>query len=514
MLDKQRKGLKIDGNPAENPKEIFHILEKLGEGSYGAVLKALDTRDQSLVAIKSVPVDADVTALQREIDVLKECDSAYIVAYKGSYRVGDHVWIVMEYCHAGSAADLMAATGCTLTEPQIAVVCRACLQGLAYLHSKRLIHRDVKCGNILLTAAGDPKLADFGVSAHLTNTRSKRGTKIGTPYWMAPEVLSYDSRHDEKADIWSMGITAYEMAVGHPPLTDMHPLKAMFLIPKNPPPTLPDPDKWSKHFHEFLAMCLVKEPDKRTSATELLKCPFIRNAVGKKQVLKDLVDQSMPAIQRFREAELGGGSESDDDKDKTKGSDDETETGAGGSGFATTKALNKGDKKEGKEKDKGDKKTPAAAAAAAAAATPASAEEEDEDEDMSTMKASGSKSKDAPTYMKQFDTAISTTSQAASSSQSGGGAAAAAPAKKATFMECFLANKTVYPVGPDWTFDDLEKLKKALSIAKNTEVDRLANYFSATEKQLQVQIKLLKKTAKMTAKLEAAAAKKEATMKK
>lgn len=287
----------------EDPTETFEILAKLGEGSYGSVFKALDKRDNKIVAIKVLEVEnEDSSDLRKEIHFLKDCHSEFIVAYKGSYAKDNHIWIVMEYCGAGSLCDLMAICERTLKEEQIASVMKMSLQGLAYLHSCKKIHRDIKSGNVLLTHAGDCKLADFGVSAQLTSTLNKRKTVIGTPYWMAPEVLQ-SAEYDGKADIWSLGITAIELAVGEPPLSNVHPMRAIFLIPTSEPPTLPDPDDWSDDFNSFLKACLQKDPARRPSADTLIKThPFILKAKGK-QVVAALVEECMAEIDEYREQE-------------------------------------------------------------------------------------------------------------------------------------------------------------------------------------------------------------------
>lgn len=287
----------------EDPTLIFEFLAQLGEGSYGSVYKALDKRDGKVVAIKVLEVEnEDTTALVREIHILSQCHSKYIVAYKGAYEKDQHVWIVMEYCGAGSICDIMAICDLVLDEAQIAVVLKKALLGLQYLHSQNKIHRDIKAGNILLTDDGECKLADFGVSAEVSHTMPKRTTTIGTPYWMAPEVLQAHE-YDGKADIWSLGITAIEMAVGEPPLSNIHPMRALFMIPNNPPPKLPHPEKYSPEFTDFIAVCLQKDPAKRPDATTLLKShPFIVNA-GPTSIIKNLVDTCLPAIDEYREME-------------------------------------------------------------------------------------------------------------------------------------------------------------------------------------------------------------------
>jgi len=301
----------------DDPTERFEILAKLGEGSYGSVFKALDKKDGMIVAIKVLEVENDdIAELQKEINILKDCHSPFIVAYKGAFEKDNNIWIVMEYCGAGSVCDLMAICEKTLNEEQIATVMRMALHGLEYLHEHKKIHRDIKSGNILLNHEGDCKLADFGVSAELTTTMAKRKTVIGTPYWMAPEVLQ-STEYNGKADIWSLAITAIELAVGEPPHSNVHPMRAIFMIPTSEPPTLPDPSKWSKDFNDFLKICLVKDPEKRPTATWLIhNHPFITKAKGK-EVIASLVKECMKEIDEYREQEA---KEAEKDADNEGGS--------------------------------------------------------------------------------------------------------------------------------------------------------------------------------------------------
>jgi len=298
-----------------DPYEIFQIVAKLGEGSYGSVFKGLDKRDGQAVAIKVLEVESDEkTDLQKEIEILKECDSAWIVSYKGTYETDGNIWIVMEYCGAGSLCDLMAICDKQLDEEQIKAVMQMSMEGLKYLHANRKIHRDIKSGNILLTHEGECKLADFGVSAQLTTMGAKRKTVIGTPYWMAPEVLR-SSAYDFKADIWSIGITAIELAVGEPPHANVHPMRAIFMIPNSPAPKLPDPQNWSKDFNDFLSVTLQKDPAKRPSAEDLLKNhPFLQNRGTATAVISSLVDECMTAIEEYRDNEGLGEDEGDFDE--------------------------------------------------------------------------------------------------------------------------------------------------------------------------------------------------------
>lgn len=259
------------------PEEVFEILEKLGEGSYGAVFKARHKETGAILAVKQVPLENDLQDIIKEISMIKECDSPYIVKYYGSYFKDTDLWIVMEYCGAGSVADVMRLRRKVIEEAEIATILQYSLKGLEYLHSKLKIHRDIKAGNILLNHEGKAKLADFGVAGQLSDAMAKRNTVIGTPFWMAPEVIQ-EIGYDVKADIWSLGITAIEMADGRPPYADIHPMRAIFMIPTKPPPTLAEKDKFSPQFNDFLAKCLKKNPAERPTATELLEHPFIKNA--------------------------------------------------------------------------------------------------------------------------------------------------------------------------------------------------------------------------------------------
>mmetsp|Transcript_25644 Transcript_25644/g.47841 ORF Transcript_25644/g.47841 Transcript_25644/m.47841 type:complete len:484 (-) Transcript_25644:126-1577(-) len=317
----------------EDPEDIFELNAKLGEGSYGAVFKAVDTRDGQTVAIKVLTVEnEDAADLQKEINILKECNSPYIVKYKGSFEKEGRIWIAMEYCGAGAICDLMAICETTLDEKQIAVVMKHSLLGLQYLHKKKKIHRDIKAANILLNHAGDCKLADFGVSKELANTLAKSKTVIGTPYWMAPEVFTEKKTgYDAKADIWSLGITAIECAVGEPPHSSVHPMRAIFLIPKSPPPTLGEGD-WSPEFKDFVAKCLVKDPAARPTATELLEHPFIKKS-PKKNIMASFVDECMQLIDEYRKNEMEAEKEdSPSDTDDSDEDDSEDDSGGGGTG--------------------------------------------------------------------------------------------------------------------------------------------------------------------------------------
>ncbi|KAG8196413.1 hypothetical protein JTE90_009045 [Oedothorax gibbosus] len=259
------------------PEEVFDIISKLGEGSYGSVYKALHKESGQVLAIKQVPVDTDLQEIIKEISIMQQCDSPYVVKYYGSYFKNTDLWIVMEYCGGGSVSDIMRLRKKTLGEEEIATILSDTLKGLEYLHCRRKIHRDIKAGNILLNTEGNAKLADFGVAGQLTDTMAKRNTVIGTPFWMAPEVIQ-EIGYDCVADIWSLGITALEIAEGKPPYGDIHPMRAIFMIPAKPPPSFRDPDRYTPEFIDFVSRCLVKNPDERATAAELLQHEFIRNA--------------------------------------------------------------------------------------------------------------------------------------------------------------------------------------------------------------------------------------------
>lgn len=261
------------------PEEVFDILCKLGEGSYGSVYKALHKESGNVVAIKQVPLDTDLHEIIKEISIMQQCDSPYVVKYYGSYFKNTDLWIIMEYCGAGSVSDIIRLRKKTLTECEIATILSDALKGLEYLHSNRKIHRDIKAGNILLNTDGHAKLADFGVAGQLTETISKRNTVIGSPFWMAPEII-LEIGYDCVADIWSIGITALEMAEGKPPYADIHPMRAVFMIPTKPPPSFRDPDRWSAEFIDFVSVCLVKNPCDRASATDLIQHIFLQKSKG------------------------------------------------------------------------------------------------------------------------------------------------------------------------------------------------------------------------------------------
>ena len=275
---------------SSSPTEVFDLLEQIGEGAYGAVHRALHKESGHILAIKQVSMDTDLQDIIKEITMMQNCDCPQVVKYYGSYFRKPELWIIMEFCGGGSVSDVMRLRQKPMTEPQISTIFHQTLAGLEYLHLCRKIHRDVKAGNILLTDRGDAKLADFGVAGQLTDTLNKRNTMIGTPFWMAPEVIQ-EIGYDCLADVWSVGITAIEMAEGKPPYADIHPMRAIFMIPAKPPPLLKDPDRWSKDFNDFISKCLVKDTEHRETATALMKHKFISSA-SKPETLIEVIKEA------------------------------------------------------------------------------------------------------------------------------------------------------------------------------------------------------------------------------
>lgn len=282
-----------------DPRVRYNPLAPIGEGAFGMVYRALDTETQTVVAVKVINLDEchdEIEGIQQEVTVMAQLNTAHVAKYYRSFLVGPELYIVMEYVDGGSVRELMEFLGGRLSEDIIAVIARGLVEALVHLHAQNKLHRDVKAANVLLTTTGDVKLADFGVSGTLTSTFRKRNTMVGTPYWMAPEVIR-ESAYDEKADIWSLGIACYEMATGLPPYADLHPMRALFLIPKSEPPRLPENDDgsspWSATFQNFLSCCLQKSPTERATAAALLEHPFLRCGPEAKSQLSELVQRKV-----------------------------------------------------------------------------------------------------------------------------------------------------------------------------------------------------------------------------
>lgn len=312
----------------EDPTKLFDLIEELAVGSYGHVYKAIYKPTQDVVALKIIQLEEDDTfeEMMIEILILQKCSDKNIVKYFGSWKKGEELFIAMELCDGGSANDLYQILETPLTEMQNRWITHQSLCGLAYLHKKGIIHRDIKAANILLTESGQVKLTDFGVSAQMASPHDKRRTFIGTPYWIAPEVVNtVIAPYNEKCDLWSLGITCIEMAELQPPLHEIAPMTAVMQIPKNPPPRLKSPSSWSPEFNDFLKECFVKDPDQRKSAEELLKHPWFAG-IEKEDgtIIKNLIMLTRDAEKAFITAPTEGRDSmeiSDDDLDESEKSE-------------------------------------------------------------------------------------------------------------------------------------------------------------------------------------------------
>jgi len=297
--------------------ERYEKITQIGRGNYGTVWKALDKTTGTTVAIKIIDLENsgdEIDDIQKEITALSKMSSKNVTQYYESFIVDTYLWIIMEYLGGGSVRDVIVSNGEKgLDEVYIAIILKEVLTGLQYMHSLKQIHRDIKSANILLASNGGVKLADFGVVGQLTEDIKKRMTVVGTPYWMAPEVI-LGKPYGYLADIWSLGITAIEMAKGRPPMSNKAPSKVLFLIPKLQPPVLEG--TYSDALKDFVALCLQKVPKERPTATLLLETEFIRKAKNT-QYLTELLQglNSKSPVNQSSETDLKKEDEDTDEDD-------------------------------------------------------------------------------------------------------------------------------------------------------------------------------------------------------
>ncbi|KAH8872678.1 Serine/threonine-protein kinase 10 [Schistosoma japonicum] len=264
-----------------NPSDIWEIISELGDGAFGKVYKTHKRGTDLCAALKRVEFDSEdeLEDFMVEIDILSNFKHENILSLHEVYIYDSKLWMYLELCGGGALDSIMETLEKGLTEPQIRFISKEVLQGLGFLHEKLIIHRDMKAGNILLTLNNEVKLADFGVSARLADEKQKRLTFIGTPYWMAPEVINCetfkDAPYNWKADIWSFGITLIELAQRRPPYNSINPTRVLLKISKSDPPTLSKPHLWSSKFKTFLARTLQKDPNQRPECKDLLLDPFV-----------------------------------------------------------------------------------------------------------------------------------------------------------------------------------------------------------------------------------------------
>ncbi|KAI9299264.1 Pkinase-domain-containing protein [Neoconidiobolus thromboides FSU 785] len=257
---------------------MYTRLECVGRGAYGEVYKGMDRRTAKVVAIKILNMDTDqeeIIDTQREIGLLSQlqgAESCNITRYHGSFLEGSKLWVIMDYAAGGSIRGLMKSS--VIDEKCISIIVREVLLSLDYIHKQGIIHRDIKAANILLTESGQVQLCDFGIARTISFNSVKRYSFVGTPYWMAPEVITEGSPYNQKADIWSLGITVYEIALGNPPYAEHDPKTALMMLAQGKPPRLTGP--FSSQLKDFVSMCLTFNPEERPTAEELLKCKFIK----------------------------------------------------------------------------------------------------------------------------------------------------------------------------------------------------------------------------------------------
>ncbi|KAK7109442.1 serine/threonine-protein kinase 10-like isoform X2 [Littorina saxatilis] len=351
-----------------DPLTFWDIIGELGDGAFGVVKKAQNKETGALAALKQVDItsEEDLEDFAVEIDILADCVHPNVVGLIEAFFFDGKLWMFIEFCGGGALDSIMVDLEKPLTESQIQYVCHEMLKALDFLHRHHVIHRDIKAGNVLVTIEGDVKLADFGVSAKNTHTSQRRDTFIGTPYWMAPEVILCetlkDTPYDYKADIWSLGITMIEFGQIEPPNKEMHPMRVLIKIQKADPPMLEQPKKWTNHFKDFVGKCLVKDPTKRPTAAELLEHPFMKHKNARdKTAICDLIMESKAEV-----VEVVVDLDEDEDikEMKRQMSDDTRSIDLDSvSGYSTDNDAKNREKSEEKELRNKEKKDKAAAAA-------------------------------------------------------------------------------------------------------------------------------------------------------
>eukprot|EP01127_Copromyxa_protea_P016644 TRINITY_DN4980_c0_g1_i1.p1 TRINITY_DN4980_c0_g1~~TRINITY_DN4980_c0_g1_i1.p1 ORF type:complete len:1461 (+),score=442.57 TRINITY_DN4980_c0_g1_i1:40-4422(+) len=292
-----------------DPEELFFLEEEIAAGAFGTVYKGIHNVTGEVAAVKITQAEGDDEISDYiELTVLRKCNHPNIIKFFGCWRKGVETFMALEYCGGGAISEFYQVWDIPWTEEQIAYVCRESLKGLLYMHQQGLIHRDIKGGNILVTSGGDIKLIDFGVSAILTEPDQKRNTLIGTPFWMAPEVIANKTRptpYTQAVDVWSIGITAIELAEKDPPLSQMNPMRALMQIPLRSPPKLAEPEKWSADFANFLEVCLDKEPKKRATIEQLLNHPFVNKPGLNRKIMLPLIQKATEEKARILAEEFG-----------------------------------------------------------------------------------------------------------------------------------------------------------------------------------------------------------------
>ena len=298
-----------------DPETEFDLIELVGQGNYGRVYKAIHKKTGKIYSAKIAYIEKanEIESFKKEINILSQCNNQYIVHYYGSYIKGHQIWIILEFCDGGSLYELIKILPRNLNEEEIASLIYMILKGLLFLHENKKIHRDVKSENILLTHEGIAKLADFGVSTQLMHSFSKKITKIGTPFYMSPEVIM-QNKYDYKCDIWSLGITSIEMAEGEPPFSKVKGYWVLKKIITHPPKGLKNKEKWSKEFNDFIEKCLIYEPEKRPSAKELLDHPFIIKYNRGNKLIAELINNSMDDLEFYRKKILESDESEEEDK--------------------------------------------------------------------------------------------------------------------------------------------------------------------------------------------------------